>query len=79
MNTTLGDPALPSAPEPLPANWGAYQKFPHNMDLVCMTTVNGKERTVSEFEAIISAAGLQLRKIWPVRSHTGLLEVVLRD
>ncbi len=79
MNSTLGDPGLPSAPEPLPANWGYLQKFPHSMDLICMTTVNGVERTKDQFEKIINAAGLRLRKVWYCRSYTGLLEVVLPD
>ncbi|KAH8882922.1 O-methyltransferase A [Thozetella sp. PMI_491] len=79
MNNTLGDPDLPSAPEPLPANWGYCAKFPHNMDLICMTTVNGMERTKAQFAKILDMAGLKLRQVWTGRSYTALIEAVLPD
>jgi hypothetical protein len=77
MNTTIGQQGLESAPDPLPANWGYYNRFSHNMDLCCMTSVKGRERTPEQFVRVIEAAGLRVLKMWPVRSHQGLIEVVL--
>lgn len=77
MNTTLGSPELPSAPAPLPANYGYHARFSHSRDITMMASINGIERTPEEFKAIIEAAGLKIKQIWGVRSQVSLIEAVL--
>ncbi|KAL4889029.1 S-adenosyl-L-methionine-dependent methyltransferase [Aspergillus ambiguus] len=79
MNTTRGDPHLPSAPEPLPANYGCYTRFSHSRDLTMMGCINGIERTPEEFKTVLGAAGLELKRIWECRSQVSLLEAVLPE
>ncbi|KAK6336861.1 hypothetical protein TWF718_009650 [Orbilia javanica] len=79
MNTTYGDPQLPSAPSLLPANYGYFTRYSHTRDLELMAFMNGIERKPAEFRAIIEQAGLHLNKFWPARSQVGLVEVVLPD
>lgn len=79
MNTTLGSPELPPAPQPLPANWGYYTRYSHQRDLAMLSIINGIERKPTEFSVIIERAGLRLRKIWDCRSQVGLVEVVLPE
>ncbi|GBE84215.1 O-methyltransferase tpcA [Sparassis crispa] len=64
MNTTLGCPELPSAPFPLPANYGASTRFAHQSDLIMMSLVNGEERVPSDFRSIAERAGLEVTRIW---------------
>jgi hypothetical protein len=78
MNTTLGSPELPSAPAPLPANYGYHTRFSHSRDLTMMASINGIERTPEEFKVIIEAAGLKIKQIWGVRSQVSLIEAVLQ-
>jgi hypothetical protein len=42
------------------------------MDLVMLLLLNARERTVSEFEVLLSGAGFRLRRIVPTGSPTGL-------
>ena len=77
MNTTLGTPALTSAPAPLPANWGYHTRYSHQRDLAMMSIINGIERTPDQFAGIIEKAGLRLRKIWDCRSQVSIVEAVL--
>ncbi|KAI1335920.1 S-adenosyl-L-methionine-dependent methyltransferase [Xylariaceae sp. FL0016] len=77
MNTTLGSDELPSAPSPLPANWGYYTRYSHNRDLAMMAIINGIERKPAEFRSLAEAAGLKLRKIWDCRSQVGIVEMTL--
>ncbi|KAL4995986.1 S-adenosyl-L-methionine-dependent methyltransferase [Aspergillus recurvatus] len=79
MNTTQGDPALTSAPAPLPANWGYHARFSHSRDLTMMACINGIERTPDEFKTLLGAAGLTLKRIWECRSQMSLLEAVLPE
>ena len=77
MNTTFGCPQIPPAPYPLPANYGYHARYLHNRDLVLMATINGIERTPTEFQDLVQEAGLKLKKFWPVRSMVGIIEVGL--
>ncbi|KAF3190679.1 hypothetical protein TWF788_008200 [Orbilia oligospora] len=77
MNTTYGDPQLPSAPSLLPANYGYFTRYSHTRDLELMAFMNGIERKPAEFRSIIEQAGLHLNKFWKTRSQVGLIEVVL--
>lgn len=79
MNTTHGDPQLPSAPAPLPANYGYFTRFSHTRDLCVLSVINGIERKPTEFRDIIKQAGLHLNKFWNIRSQVGLVEIVLPD
>ncbi|EPS43342.1 hypothetical protein H072_2599 [Dactylellina haptotyla CBS 200.50] len=79
MNTTLGDPQLPSAPAILPANYGYFTRYSHTRDLELMAFMNGIERKPTEFRNLIEKAGLHLNKFWKTRSQVGLIEVVLPD
>jgi hypothetical protein len=79
MNTTHGDAQLPSAPSPLPANYGYFQRYSHTRDLCVMAVINGIERKPTEFRDIVKRAGLHLNKFWQMRSQVGLVEVVLAD
>ncbi|KAJ2985293.1 hypothetical protein NUW58_g5614 [Xylaria curta] len=79
MNTTTGCDELPSAPDPLPANWGYYSRYSHQRDLAMMSIINGIERKPAEFRDLVKSAGLRLRKIWDCRSQVGLVEIVLPE
>ena len=79
MNTTLGNPELKSAPAPLPANYGYHTRFSHSRDITMMASINGIERTPEEFAAITKAAGLKIKKIWPIRSQVSLVETELSE
>jgi hypothetical protein len=77
MNTTNGDAQLPSAPAPLPANYGYFTRYSHTRDLCVMALINGIERKPTEFRDLVKRAGLHLNKFWDMRSQVGLVEVVL--
>lgn len=77
MNTTYGSPDIPSAPSPLPANYGYYVRYCHHRDLGLMSIINGIERTPAEFEALVKQAGLRIIRIWECRSMVGIVEVGL--
>ncbi|KAK6332339.1 hypothetical protein TWF696_003057 [Orbilia brochopaga] len=79
MNTTCGDPWLPSAPEPLPPNYGYFTRYSHARDLILMSIVTGVERSPADFMSLIEAAGLHFNRFWKTRSHVGLIEVVIPD
>lgn len=79
MNTTTGCAELPSAPAPLPANYGYFTRYSHTRDLCVMSLINGIERKPTEFRALVERAGLHMNKIWDCRSQVGLVEVVLPD
>lgn len=54
MNTTLGcEGGNESAPWPLPANYGYYQRYSHQRDMAMMGIINGIERTPDQFRAIM--------------------------
>lgn len=74
LNDTLGDPELPHAPWPLPANYGIYPCYTHQRDLVMMSLFNSMERTLDQFRGIIHAAGLVIERVWECRSQTSLIE-----
>ncbi|KAI5865030.1 S-adenosyl-L-methionine-dependent methyltransferase [Durotheca rogersii] len=79
MNTTNGFPEVPSAPAPLPANFGYYTRWSHQRDLAMMSIINGIERKPSDFRDIIARAGLRMSRIIDCRSQVGLVEIVLPD
>ncbi|CAN9179538.1 unnamed protein product [Alternaria sp. RS040] len=79
MNTTFGCAEIPPAPSPLPANYGYHVRYCHTRDLALMATLNGIERTPTEFKALLESAGLRLRKFWEVRSMVGITEAGLND
>ncbi|AEO59636.1 hypothetical protein MYCTH_2066662 [Thermothelomyces thermophilus ATCC 42464] len=79
MNTTGGCAELPSAPAPLPANYGYYTRYSHTRDLTVMSLINGIERKPTEFRDLVERAGLHLNRFWECRSQVGLVEVVLPD
>lgn len=79
MTTTVRDEALPSAPAPLPANWGTARRCTHTLDIVVMTVMNGIERTPAQFTSLLEQAGLKLKKIWTTRSDLQVVEAVLAD
>ncbi|GBE84214.1 O-methyltransferase-domain-containing protein [Sparassis latifolia] len=64
MNTTLGCPELPSAPFPLPANYGTSIRLAHQLDLIMMSLFNGAERVPSDFRSLAQRAGLEVTRIW---------------
>ena len=78
MNTTIGSSVLHSAPSPLPANYGYHARLSHSRDLTMLASINGIERTPDEFEALVDAAGLKIKKIWAIRSQISIIEAVLK-
>ncbi|TFY79279.1 hypothetical protein EWM64_g4731 [Hericium alpestre] len=74
MNTTCGSPSIPSAPEPLLANYGSATRFAHMRDLNMMAQFNGRERTPEDLQSLAVQAGLRLVKIWPCRSLVWITE-----
>jgi hypothetical protein len=76
MNTTLGDPELPSAPTPLLANYGTYIRFSHQINIAMMATINGVERTRPQFQHIIEEAGLRINRIQDARTQVSVIECV---
>lgn len=79
MNTSSGCPELKRAPLPLPANYGSYTRYSHQLDIAMMSLFNGIERTPAQFIPLIEAAGLKLEKIWECRSQVSLVEVALSE
>ncbi|KAI1367012.1 S-adenosyl-L-methionine-dependent methyltransferase [Xylaria arbuscula] len=77
MNTTFGCNEIPAAPSPLPANYGYHVRYCHNRDVGLMATINGIERTPSEFKELFEKAGLRLIKFWETRSMVGITEAGL--
>ncbi|KAF8218066.1 S-adenosyl-L-methionine-dependent methyltransferase [Mycena galopus ATCC 62051] len=68
---------LKIAPEPLPPNYGAPQRFIHCRDLNTMNLMNGTERTVSDMTRVVERAGLVVRKIWECRGAMYITECML--
>ncbi|KAI5288167.1 hypothetical protein KEM54_005424 [Ascosphaera aggregata] len=79
MNTTAGCPDIPSAPEPLPANYGTFIKYSHCRDVAMMCLHNGIERTPAELRELVQKSGLIMRTIYPCRSQVSLVECVLPE
>ncbi|KAF2199794.1 S-adenosyl-L-methionine-dependent methyltransferase [Delitschia confertaspora ATCC 74209] len=77
MNTTHGCDDIPSAPKPLPANYGYFTRYSHQRDVAMMALINGIERTPEEFRGIAESAGLVVRRFVGCRSQVGLVECVL--
>lgn len=77
MNTTAGCDAIPSAPAPLPANYGYFSRYSHQRDITMMNVINGIERTPEEFLDLIGKAGLVMKRIYDCRSQVSLVECVL--
>ncbi|KAJ5118256.1 hypothetical protein N7448_009971 [Penicillium atrosanguineum] len=78
MNTTAGfTGSIPSAPEPLPANYGYFTRYSHQRDITMMSIINGIERTPAEFQDIIERSGLVMNRIYDCRSQVSLVECVL--
>jgi hypothetical protein len=77
MNTTCGSSEMPSAPSPLPANYGYYGRYGHHRDMALMSIINGIERTPYEFQKLVQQAGLRIIKIWECRSVNGIVEIGL--
>ena len=73
------DPVIPSAPEPLPANYGASVRFSHQRDLCMMGIINGIERTPDQLKVIVEDSGLRIEKVWECRSQVPIVEVRLAD
>ncbi|KZP16928.1 S-adenosyl-L-methionine-dependent methyltransferase [Athelia psychrophila] len=68
------DPAEPStAPEPLPANYGAGNILSYYNDLTMMNLFNSQERTLAEFRALGVAAGLEFVNLWDL-GHQFIVE-----
>ena len=79
MNTTIGCPdVLPSAPEPLPANYGINVRFSHQRDLCMMGIINGIERTPSQLKVLLEKAGLRIERVWEARSQVPIVEARVR-
>ena len=77
MNTTVGDPSVSNAPAPLPANYGAYARFAHGIDLWIESMMHGIARTPQQFYELASLAGLQVVKLWECRGVLWVIEMRL--
>ena len=71
------DPAIPSAPSPLAANYGVSVRYSHQRDLCMMSIINGIERTPDQLKAIVEKSGLRIEKVWECRSQVSIVEVRL--
>ena len=82
MHTTAPRPAetagiARAAPAPLPANYGYWARYSHQLDIAMMSIINGIERTPAEFSELVARAGLRMHKIWDCRSPVSLVECIL--
>ncbi|KAI0923350.1 hypothetical protein AcW1_006336 [Taiwanofungus camphoratus] len=77
MNTTLGCIGLPSAPYPLPADYGIFTRWAHALDLTVMSLCRGAERTVDHFHLLAKRAGLVIERIWECRGIMHVTEMRL--
>ena len=79
MISTLpnADPVIPSAPDPLPANYGVSVRYSHQRDLAMMGIINGIERTPDQLKVIVEKSGLKIEKVWECRSQVPIVEVRL--
>ena len=71
------DPVIPSAPAPLPANYGTSVRFSHQRDLCMMGIINGIERTPEQLKIVVQRSGLEIEKVWECRSQVPIVEVKL--
>lgn len=71
-----GDENKWEAPEPLLANWGDAPTS--RLDLQVFTCLNAKQRTKTEYEELVSRAGLELIKVWRNMGDETILECRLR-
>ena len=71
------DPVVPSAPAPLPANYGVGVRFSHQRDLCMMGIINGIERTPGQLRALVERSGLRIERVWECRSQVPIVEVRL--
>ena len=55
---------------------GARGDEAKRFDINMMVTVGGLERTAAEYAALLQAAGLRLRQVWPTASALSVLEAV---
>jgi hypothetical protein len=60
---------IPPGDEPHPGKW---------LDLIMLAVPGGRERTRSEYEALMAAAGLKLERVVATRSPVSVLEAVAR-
>ncbi|KAI0922947.1 hypothetical protein AcV5_009806 [Taiwanofungus camphoratus] len=77
MNTTLGCTGLPSAPYPLPADYGIFTRCAHALDLAMLSLCNGAERTVDHFRLLAERVGLVIERIWECRGIMQITEMRL--
>ncbi|KAH6873689.1 O-methyltransferase-domain-containing protein [Coprinopsis sp. MPI-PUGE-AT-0042] len=52
------------APEPLMANWGTARIRSYNLDILMMTILNARERTLEDFVNLAQQADLRFVKVW---------------
>ncbi|HEX6810611.1 MAG TPA: methyltransferase [Planctomycetota bacterium] len=60
---------VPAGDEPHPSKW---------LDIIMLNVPGGRERTRTEYEALLAAAGLRLERIVATRSPVSVLEAVAR-
>lgn len=77
MNTTIGHPEIASAPVPLPANYGVWNRLANALDLDMMAMFNGVERTPAEFLGLATRSGLVVTHIWETRGFVQIVELQL--
>ena len=73
------DSIIPSAPSPLPANYGTAVRFSHQRDLCMMGIINGVERTPAQLISLVEGAGMRVVKVWEGRSQVPIVEVRLKE
>jgi len=54
----------PQAPEPLLANYGAGRLRQYNLDMVVLSLLNARERTLEDLVKLGQAADLRFVKLW---------------
>ncbi|KAI0789398.1 S-adenosyl-L-methionine-dependent methyltransferase [Abortiporus biennis] len=78
VRTTCASQHFKVAPYPLLANYGFAHRFIHQMDLVMMSQVNGRERTSEELEVLAGKAGLEVARVWECRGVLWITELRIK-
>ncbi|RPD73782.1 S-adenosyl-L-methionine-dependent methyltransferase [Lentinus tigrinus ALCF2SS1-7] len=64
------------APYPIPQNYAFATKATARYDMLMYSLVNALERTMSNFEKIISQSGFKVDRVYPTRGTSSIIELV---
>ncbi|KAG1747831.1 O-methyltransferase-domain-containing protein [Suillus paluster] len=61
----------------IPSHFGSASKIVSGSSMHMLTMINGCERSLREWEALVRACGLRIMNVYPLRAHTSIIECAL--